>query len=94
MSVMDVLQRGVRPGVIVPFVEPDMSRHLRDVILAAKPGDLPLAVAYPTSTQEVSSILRICDECRVAVVPQGGAHGARRGEARRTMAHWCWHWNE
>ena len=79
MSVMEVLRRGVRPGVVVPFVEADMSRHLRDVILAAKPGDLPLAVAYPTTTDEVSSILRICDEARVAVVPQGGLTGHAGG---------------
>lgn len=76
---MDVLQRGVRPGIIVPFVEADMARHLRDVIHAAKPGELPLAVAYPTSTQEISSILRICDQERVAVVPQGGLTGHAGG---------------
>jgi FAD/FMN-containing dehydrogenase len=79
VSLIEVLQRATAPGVVVPFVETDMARHLRDVICVAKPGELPLAVAYPTTTDEVSAVLRICDAQRIPVVPQGGMTGHAGG---------------
>ena len=43
------------------------------------PGSDAVAVVFPTSTADVASVLRICDEQRVPVVPQGGRTGMVSG---------------
>ncbi|HMM55826.1 MAG TPA: FAD-binding oxidoreductase, partial [Candidatus Desulfobacillus sp.] len=53
-------------------------RHLRDWMEAAPPGT-PLALARPRSTDEVSALLRACNELRLPVVPQGGLTGLAGG---------------
>ncbi len=51
-------------------------RHLRDFNIEAK-GDAaaPVAVAYPSSTEDVSKILKYCNDHDIPVVPQGGLSG-------------------
>jgi FAD/FMN-containing dehydrogenase len=79
MSIVDDLQRTVRTGVVHAFVEGDMDRHLRDVVVSAPIGHFPMAVAYPTTTADVSSILRFCDAGKITVIPQGGLTGHSGG---------------
>ena len=46
-------------------------------------GHVPLAVVYPTSTEEVSKVLALCNDRRQAVIPQGGLTGLSGGAAPR-----------
>ena len=39
----------------------------------------PLAVVLPRSTDEVATVLRLCNEARQSVVPQGGMTGLAGG---------------
>ncbi|PZO78188.1 MAG: FAD-binding oxidoreductase [Mesorhizobium amorphae] len=60
------------PGALVTGEE-DLARYSRDWS-----GDWtgrPLAVAKPSSTQEVSAIMAYCHEAGIPVVPQGGLTG-------------------
>ena len=43
------------------------------------PGDEPLALVRPKTTEEVSAILRLCNERGQAVVPMGGMTGLVEG---------------
>jgi len=73
------LARLVGAGVIV---EPDaqgLVRHTSDYAVRGDPAVGILALAYPRTTQEVSSILRYCNEHRIAVQPQGGLTGLAGG---------------
>jgi FAD/FMN-containing dehydrogenase len=42
-------------------------------------GHAPLAVAYPVSTEEVSRVLKLCNDLRQPVAPQGGLTGLSGG---------------
>lgn len=50
-------------------------RHLHDFNITAKDDAAPLAVAYPSSTEDVSKILKYCNDHDIPVVPQGGLSG-------------------
>lgn len=50
-------------------------KHLGDWVVQSLPGEGPLAVATPRSTEEVSELLRICHAHGTPVVPQGGLTG-------------------
>ena len=39
----------------------------------------PVAIAFPRTTEQVSALLRVCSEARVAVVPSGGRTGLSGG---------------
>ena len=43
----------------------------------------PLAVVLPRSTDEVATVLRLCNEARQSVVPQGGMTGLAGGATPR-----------
>jgi FAD/FMN-containing dehydrogenase len=63
-------------------IEPDtrnIERHTRDFGVPANPAAQILALAYPRSTQQVSAILKFCNERRIAVQPQGGMTGLAGG---------------
>jgi len=57
----------------------DVEAHYLQDGFAPKSAGVPLAVARPGSTQEVSSILRVCCAHRLPVVPQGGLTGLAGG---------------
>jgi FAD/FMN-containing dehydrogenase len=57
----------VRTGEDIP------SKHASD--WSKLPDIQPVAVVHPTSTQEVSTVLRLCHRHRQAVTPQGGLTG-------------------
>ncbi len=63
-------------------LEPDAQnivRHLRDYGVPENPAAQILGLAYPRSTQQVSAILRYCNERRIPVQPQGGMTGLAGG---------------
>jgi FAD/FMN-containing dehydrogenase len=55
------------------------ARHLRDYCIEADPGVELLALVYPRRTQQVSAVLRYCNEQRLPVQPQGGLTGLSGG---------------
>lgn len=87
----DVLARigGIRSDLLSR--EPaDLAEYGRDWTRVVAPA--PSAIAFPKSTEEVSKLLAICNEARVAVVPSGGRTGlaggavAARGEIVLSLA--------
>jgi glycolate dehydrogenase FAD-linked subunit len=58
----------------------DRESYRRDETAHFEPG-LPMAVALPSSTEEVATILRIATTHRVAVVPRGAGSGLSGGSA-------------
>ncbi|RMG20250.1 MAG: FAD-binding oxidoreductase, partial [Deltaproteobacteria bacterium] len=46
---------------------------------AGLPPERPAALARPRTTDEVAAILRVCNEHRLPVVPQGGLTGLAGG---------------
>ncbi len=60
--------------------ETDRESYRRDETAHHEPG-LPLAVALPTTTEEVAGILRLASEHRVPVVPRGAGSGLSGGSA-------------
>lgn len=55
------------------------ARHQGDWLIKAGPDDIPLALALPRDTAQVSAVLRLCHEAGVPVVPQGGLTGLTGG---------------
>lgn len=66
------MQAAAGPGVVLGPGEADVARHLRDFFHAASAEVVPVGVAYPRTTAEVSAILRVAHADGVPVVPQGG----------------------
>ncbi len=60
--------------------ETDRESYRRDETAHHEPG-LPLAVALPANTAEVSGIMRLATEYRVPVVPRGAGSGLSGGSA-------------
>ena len=58
----------------------DRESYRRDETAHFEPG-LPLAVALPSSTEEVAAIMRIATKHRVPVVPRGAGSGLSGGSA-------------
>ena len=50
-------------------------KQLGDWVVQCLPGEGPLAVAYPGSTEDVARLLRLCHAHAIPVVPQGGLTG-------------------
>lgn len=48
----------------------DQAAHVRDWL--DRYGEVPLGIARPASTAEVSAIVRLCVEHEISIVPQGG----------------------
>ena len=72
----DGLRRVLGPaGVVVGRT--DMLPYVTDWF--GHVGESVVAVARPASTQEVSDVVRLCHEHRVAIVPQGGNTGLMGG---------------
>ncbi|MBX3032021.1 MAG: FAD-binding protein [Chloroflexi bacterium] len=58
----------------------DTDAYRRDMTAYLQPG-MPLGVAFPNSTTEVSTILRLASEHRIPVVPRGAGSGLSGGAA-------------
>jgi glycolate oxidase len=72
--------RGSCPDLRLLTDATDRESYRRDETAHFEPG-LPLAVALPSSTEEVASILRTATAHRVAVVPRGAGSGLSGGSA-------------
>ena len=57
----------------------DPGRHVHDFLVGAPEGSSILGVAYPRTTQEVSEVLRFCNDHDLKVTPQGGMTGLAGG---------------
>jgi glycolate oxidase len=60
--------------------EPDRESYRRDETAHFEPG-LPLAIALPSTTEEVATIMRAATQHRVPVVPRGAGSGLSGGSA-------------
>jgi FAD/FMN-containing dehydrogenase len=58
---------------------PIEARYLKDWMVSAPGESPPIALARPRTTEEVATILRICNAHRLPVVPQGGLTGLTGG---------------
>ena len=72
--------RAALPGVRLLTEEIDRETYRNDETPYLRPG-LPLAVALPTQTSEVSTLVRLAAEHRVPVVPRGAGTGLSGGAA-------------
>lgn len=78
-DVVSALAQVVGADVVVQPDAQNIARHLHDYGVPANPAANILALTYPRSTQQVSSILKFCNERRIAVQPQGGMTGLAGG---------------
>ena len=71
-TVIERLQRELGTDIVKGAHEADFGRHSSDFTNVMQP-DIPLpGIAYPRTTEQVSQIMRICNEERWPMVPQGG----------------------
>ena len=74
---MDFVDRLAAANVSVTRDAAELAEFGKDWTKVFTPA--PLAVAFPSSTAEVSTIVRLCDEHHVAIVPSGGRTGLAGG---------------
>jgi len=67
-----------REALLLPG-DAGMQRHLADFLGGSAASDVPVAVARPASTAEVSAVMRCCDRHDQPVVVQGGLTGLVAG---------------
>ncbi len=79
MAFLDAL-RARLPGLSLLTDASDRESYRRDETAHLDPG-LPLAVALPTTTEQVAEIVRCAAEHHVAVVPRGAGSGLSGGSA-------------
>jgi FAD/FMN-containing dehydrogenase len=79
VDIVGMLRTELGADVIHGPDEADFPRHSRDFLNAAPDGVALIGVAYPRTTQQVSAILRACNDAGVAVQPQGGLTGLAGG---------------
>jgi FAD/FMN-containing dehydrogenase len=75
MSILDKLQ-AILGDRAVPCDAVEGERRRSDFMTS---GHAPLAVVYPVSTEEVSKLLKACNDARQPVIPQGGLTGLSGG---------------
>ena len=66
--------RDALPGLRLLTDEVDRESHRRDETAYLETG-LPLAVALPTTTDEVAALVRLCAAHGVPIVPRGAGTG-------------------
>ncbi len=55
------------------------AKYMSDWLVPAGPDDIPLALARPKTTDQVSQLLAVCNAHGIPVVPQGGLTGMAGG---------------
>ncbi|MEJ0038174.1 MAG: FAD-binding oxidoreductase [Gammaproteobacteria bacterium] len=78
-DVVAELAKLVGADVVVAPDSQNIVRHSHDFGVPANPKANILALAYPRSTQQVSAILKFCNERHIPVQPQGGMTGLAGG---------------
>ncbi len=66
-------------GVVEAPDAQNVARHTSDFCVQGNPAVGILALTYPRSTQQISAILRYCNQRHIAVQPQGGMTGLAGG---------------
>ena len=78
-DIVSELAQRVGADVIVAPDSQNVARHTRDYGVQGNPDVGILALGYPRNAQQVSAILKFCNERRIAVQPQGGMTGLAGG---------------
>ena len=78
-EVMCELVRRLGADIVAAPDTCNLQRHNQDFGVSAGANADVLALAYPRSTEQVSQILRFCNERRICVQPQGGMTGMAGG---------------
>ncbi len=78
-TIVNELAQLVGADVIVAPDAQNVVRHTHDFGVQGDPNAGILALAFPRNTQQVSAILKFCNERRIAVQPQGGMTGLAGG---------------
>jgi FAD/FMN-containing dehydrogenase len=78
-ALTDELARLVGADIVVAPTAANLVRHLRDYNVEANPAVGILALTFPRNTEQVSKILRYCNERGLGVQPQGGMTGLSGG---------------
>jgi FAD/FMN-containing dehydrogenase len=73
------LREAVGADVVHGPDEADFARHRQDFLQRTPDAVQLVGAAYPRTTAQVSAILRICNEERLPVTPQGGLTGLTGG---------------
>jgi FAD/FMN-containing dehydrogenase len=76
--VSELAQRVGADAILEPDAQ-NVLRHTRDYGVQGTPAVGILALAYPRSTQQISAILKFCNQHRIPVQPQGGMTGLAGG---------------
>ena len=79
VTFLDALRQGL-PTLRLLTERIDRESYRRDEAAHYEPG-LPLAVALPSTVDEVAGIMRLATKYRVAVVPRGAGTGLSGGSA-------------
>ena len=78
-DVVSELAQRVGADVVVAPDAQNTPRHMQDFGVPANAKGQILVLAYPRSTGQVATILKFCNERRIAVQPQGGMTGMAGG---------------
>jgi FAD/FMN-containing dehydrogenase len=78
-TIIDDLSRLVGIDIVVAPTAENLVRHTRDYNVEGNPAVGVLALTFPRNTEQVSKILRYCNEHRIGVQPQGGMTGLAGG---------------
>lgn len=75
MTLEDEVSAALGTGGFIGPTDESLQRHLRDFLGSAAADVIPVGVAYPRTTAEVSAVLRICSAYGQPIVVQGGLTG-------------------
>jgi glycolate oxidase len=81
--------REIVPGEGVVVTPEEMRAYECDGLTAYRA--VPMAVVLPSTVEQVSAVLRLCDRERIKVVPAGPGPRSRAGRCRSPTAS-CWRW--
>jgi FAD/FMN-containing dehydrogenase len=78
-EIVAALAERVGADIVMAPDAQNIERHTRDFAVRGDPAAGILALAFPRNTQQIASILKFCNERRIAVQPQGGMTGLAGG---------------
>ena len=78
-TIIEDLSRLVGNDIVVAPTTENLVRHTRDYNVEGNLDVGVLALTFPRNTEQVSKILRYCNEHRIGVQPQGGMTGLAGG---------------
>lgn len=79
MTILEILLDRLGADIVQSPEAADMPKHLRDFVTSVPDTGQVLAITRPRTTEDVSAILKICNDNDAKVVPQGGLTGLAGG---------------